>query len=335
MKRFGKVLIAASLIALSMSTTAFAGTWQQNDQGWWWQEDDKSYPTERWEWIDGNGDGIAECYYFDASGYLLTGTTTPDGYTVNSNGAWVDHGLIQEKALTPSADAYVKDIGRRLYLSASQKTSELNSMAAKAKLNMVLGSQGVSLGLTMDMDMKFKDLNTSSMKYLATSNASFLGQSITQTIFYADGYYYMDMMGEKTKIAMSLDEMVQAAKTSQASTMDTEYITDFQTADAGNGSTLITFATNEDAMKTYIDTIYSAMGINTSDYEITFRDMNGSITVSPEGYCTSQDVTMTMDLAIYGESLTMIMDIHIDYINPGQPVDFALPSTAGYTEMQQ
>lgn len=42
-----------------------------------------------WVWIDGY------CYYFDASGKMLSGTKTPDGYTVNRNGQWTENGVIQ------------------------------------------------------------------------------------------------------------------------------------------------------------------------------------------------------------------------------------------------
>ena len=44
-----------------------------------------------WHWSDDNGDGIAECYYFETEfngykGRLYKSTTTPDGYTVNEKG---------------------------------------------------------------------------------------------------------------------------------------------------------------------------------------------------------------------------------------------------------
>ena len=68
----------AMLLTATMSTTAWAAGWQ---------------------WIDGNGDGTAECYYFDDNGQMLTGTTTPDGYTVNSDGAWTENGTVQTKSV--------------------------------------------------------------------------------------------------------------------------------------------------------------------------------------------------------------------------------------------
>lgn len=90
-KRFA-VLIAAGVMTLCASFPAFAGEWKQDNTGWWWQRDDGSCPKDQWEWVDGNQDGLSECYYFDSNGYMLTNTTTPDGYTVNEGGAWVENG---------------------------------------------------------------------------------------------------------------------------------------------------------------------------------------------------------------------------------------------------
>lgn len=59
-----------------------------------------------WNWIDDNGDGIAECYYFEtqSNGYrgrLYKSTTTPDGYTVNEKGQWMENGKVATKKLNP------------------------------------------------------------------------------------------------------------------------------------------------------------------------------------------------------------------------------------------
>lgn len=82
-----------------MASTAFAGTWQtgagENQGKLWYDNEDGSYASNGWHWIDGNVDGIAESYYFDNNGWLLTNTTTPDGYTVNADGAWIENGTIQ------------------------------------------------------------------------------------------------------------------------------------------------------------------------------------------------------------------------------------------------
>lgn len=92
------VLTLAVTMASSMSMTVLAGQWVQENNDFKYQEDNGSYPANTWKWIDGNNDGVAECYYFDGNGYMLTNTTTPDGYQVNASGAWVVNGVVQTQA---------------------------------------------------------------------------------------------------------------------------------------------------------------------------------------------------------------------------------------------
>lgn len=103
MKRQGNLFKSAMITALAgamavgMAMTSFAATgqWKKNDTGWWWERLGGGYPTNAWVWIDGDNDGKAECYYFDSVGYMLANTTTPDGHTVNADGAWTENGVIQ------------------------------------------------------------------------------------------------------------------------------------------------------------------------------------------------------------------------------------------------
>ena len=101
MKKGTATFIAAAAITISMGSTAFAAGWQQDAAGWWWQEDNGSYPINTWKWIDGNFDGVAECYYFNESGYCLQNTVTPDMNTVNAQGAWMVNGIVQVQSTQP------------------------------------------------------------------------------------------------------------------------------------------------------------------------------------------------------------------------------------------
>ena len=88
------ILALSGALALGSAATSYAG-WQQDTTGYWWRNEDGSYLTNGWHWLDGNGDGISECYYFDGNGYMASNTTTPDGYTVDGSGAWVLDGVVQ------------------------------------------------------------------------------------------------------------------------------------------------------------------------------------------------------------------------------------------------
>ncbi len=89
------------LASIGRSNTA--ARWIQDNHGWWYRNGDGSYTVNNWQFIDG------KWYFFNSSGYMVTGwinwknvwyycgssgamlvnTTTPDGYRVNADGAWV------------------------------------------------------------------------------------------------------------------------------------------------------------------------------------------------------------------------------------------------------
>ena len=60
-----------------------------NSDGW------KGRMVTGWQWIDGN------CYYLDPQGQnegaLYRNTTTPDGFTVDSEGRWIVNGVVQKQ----------------------------------------------------------------------------------------------------------------------------------------------------------------------------------------------------------------------------------------------
>ena len=94
-----KVFMTTSLfIALSTNLT-FASGWTKgiSKNAWWFDFGNGDYFKSSWQWIDGNQDGIAECYCFDENGWMYENTITPDGYTVNENGAWTVSNIVQTK----------------------------------------------------------------------------------------------------------------------------------------------------------------------------------------------------------------------------------------------
>ena len=104
---FAFLFTCCSLIFSSISS--FAGEWKLDETGYWYQNDDSTYPVSGWQWIDGNWDGVYECYCFDENGYLLTNTTTPDFCIVNENGAWVVDGIVQTQLDDSYDDSFYDD----------------------------------------------------------------------------------------------------------------------------------------------------------------------------------------------------------------------------------
>ena len=96
-KTFGLFCILTSFLFLFSDTTKADWAKGVAKNAWWFDFGNGDYFKSSWQWIDGNQDGIAECYCFDENGWMYENTITPDGYTVNENGAWTVSNIVQTK----------------------------------------------------------------------------------------------------------------------------------------------------------------------------------------------------------------------------------------------
>lgn len=60
------------------------GSWYHNNTGWWYEDSKGWYPVSQWAKING------KWYYFDANGYMMSDTVI-NGYTLGSDGAWIEN----------------------------------------------------------------------------------------------------------------------------------------------------------------------------------------------------------------------------------------------------
>lgn len=62
-----KLFFATTVLSMTLGITVFAGEWKQNATGWWYQNDNGTYPMNGLKEIDHSW------YYFDKTGYMKTG----------------------------------------------------------------------------------------------------------------------------------------------------------------------------------------------------------------------------------------------------------------------
>lgn len=96
-KRTNILCMIIGLLIL-FSIPVYAGSWQGDYEiGWRYIKDNNQKATNEWVWIPlTNNPSFEHCYYFDDNGFLLTNTTTPDGYNVTIDGSWyTDIGIME------------------------------------------------------------------------------------------------------------------------------------------------------------------------------------------------------------------------------------------------
>lgn len=85
----------ASYFRIPSSGAAAGGvvsySWLSDGKGWWVQGSDGTYLINQWY-----QDPATNLYYYmGPDGYMLTNSTTPDGYYVNGDGVWVESSSLQ------------------------------------------------------------------------------------------------------------------------------------------------------------------------------------------------------------------------------------------------
>lgn len=334
MKKIIKLFAITSLLSISMTSAAFAGVWKQNTHGWWWQEVDEPYPASTWKWIDSNEDGMAECYYFDENGYLLTETVTPDGYNVNENGTWTDQGIIRQKAVNPFAARTMKQKGFELYQEADQKSSSLPGLDIQADIQMNFSYDGLEIPIFMNMQLQYHDINTPDMEFFSSSNITMMGIHKTETSFYTNGCYYSDMgINEKYKMKIGYGDMTNQLTLGGLTGQFGAFLENVQIADDESGNKILLYSSETEGLEKYLADFYDEIWPSLTDSDFKINKLDGKAVISPEGYFSKEEIFISTTLVEDGETLGMSMNINLDYNNPGQAVTIEFPSIEGYEEV--
>lgn len=121
MKKLFSALLVSSMLICSFTSVAFADSWiRANDGRWWYRHDNGTFTQGAWELIDG------KYYYFDGEGWMLSNTTTPDGYYVGADGAWAQNGAASS--------------------GSTQTTVQETAAASASTQNTNVGAGGINLG---------------------------------------------------------------------------------------------------------------------------------------------------------------------------------------------
>ncbi len=103
-KRLAAGIMAAAMMMAS-TATVFAAEWKQNETGWWYENEDGTYPVNSWVQVNG------VWYFFNQEGYMSTGWVLDNGnwYFTNSDGAMLTGWVVVDNKgyyLNPISDGY-------------------------------------------------------------------------------------------------------------------------------------------------------------------------------------------------------------------------------------
>ena len=114
-----------------------------------------------------------------------------------------------------SISAFAAEDPAALLERVNAKNSTLDSMDCKAGVHAVIQvedpdfDETFSANLDMAMNIQMDQINSGSLRYKAEMAMEMMGIQQYATVFYKDGYYYMNSDGTKFKYPMDLDSMIE------------------------------------------------------------------------------------------------------------------------------
>lgn len=220
----------------------------------------------------------------------------------------------------------------------TQKANELDSMDCDLGVHAVMVMQDpemdldLSLNLDMMMNMKMDQIKSGNLRYKADMAMVFLGQTEYATVFYKDGYYYMDSNGEKIKYPMDLNSMIASVEqTTAAADLAPSLMKSLSVREEGENRVL-SYVADPAKMNAYVQDALKPL-LGSMDVGMIIREVKGEYVINKDDYYTSMNMYMVMDMSSYGETLRIIMLLEGNFNNPGQPVNLELPSTDGYSDL--
>ena len=129
--------------------------------------------------------------------------------------------------------------------------------------------------------------------------------------------------------------MESVKQSTESTNLQSEQMKEITMAKEGD-STILTFTADPEKMNAYLSEVMGSMsGMGTMDgMEMTFKEASGTYTVNKDGFYTDMTMKMSVDMAMEGESISMVLDLTGKVNNPGQDVTVELPDTEGYTEVE-
>lgn len=189
--------------------------------------------------------------------------------------------------------------------------------------------------LTMDYDAKISDSGSDSMAMAMTGTMSSSGTSIDMNVYYSDGYYYLDILGQKIKQKMDLSKLQEELEaTTNQTQLPVENYKDIVVSQDDDGNTVLDYKLNEDGLNEYIKQIADQMGSLSGDSSISSENLDDSVkissfsgqrTLNKEDYTTKESIKFVMKNRQDEDNGDITISMDITYHNPGKKVTVTLP----------
>lgn len=239
-------------------------------------------------------------------------------------------------AFFDSFNSYVKASEQ---MGAASQSDMTMSIAASVDMDDVqVMSLDMPIDVKLDMDMEQMDQSKIAMtgKVKVEMNEELVDPGMETKVeqdiayYYTDGVFYMNMGGQKVKMDMSFEDMMQQMGDLSAM-QKTEPICMIDSIEKSGNTSTVTYSAA--GMNGLIDSVLQNMGMTTADMGVAIDDMSAKVTVSNDMIKT-MDVAMKLTMTVEDQTMTMDVTVNCTVNKLGSGVTVTLPSDLDtYEEM--
>lgn len=211
-----------------------------------------------------------------------------------------------------------------VYIDAVKKQSELKDMHTISDVEMNVSAMGVSMPVTMTMDMLAKNSGQPDMQMQLDMSMDMMGMALDLGSYYADGWMYMDILDTKVKTETPIDDAMDQQMQLDLSGLDTENLVELTMEDGEEGAKVLHFTVDGQLLTDSLSQITTQMGQDISSTELGVCDI--TLTVGKDGYFHQMDCTMPVTIETGDTPMEMEMTMSTQFVDPGQPVEITPPT---------
>ena len=226
-----------------------------------------------------------------------------------------------------------------LVKSATQKTSALDSYAAKMTMDieLVLSGEIVTIpAIEYDITAAGMQSNNPTMRMKTTSTSQSGENQID--MYVENGNYYVSMMSEKYQVPanrITADMRVDNTLDGIMAELPKNLFDGIDVEQKDDTKSIVIYPSKEVFNELYSELLeQTTSALGASDASVEISDTKIEIVVDKNGYIASETVSFVMKLTMTATGSTMEVtaktDIKVEYINPGSDVTVTAPE--GYAE---
>ena len=212
------------------------------------------------------------------------------------------------------------------YTAAMEKMEKASAVEIKLTSDITLTVAGQTTDMTMDGVVKQRTISDTEVEFSSVMSTNTMGMSIDMTTYFADGFYYMEMMGQKFKIALPLEDALAQTQTSTPE-FEEAAIKDSSMADKDGGKE-VTFVLDGAVMSDMVQDQLAGLGDmgEMEGLDMTYGDVSMVSFIDKDGNMKTSSVEMSFEMTMQGMTIPMEITMNMEYIAFDDDVTVDVPA---------